>query len=169
MQRSLCALAIVLASVLTLQGLADDKPETKPKADTKEKLVVAGERTGKLAKAPGADRTMTVSVPVGKNWTNLELPVHDDVQVRLAQPPAQFDDKGKPKKYTKKELDELRGSDKKLPGYTASLEDLKPGQMVKVMLVRKAGTPKVSKKDDIPPEYKPQVNLIVIMREAPQK
>ncbi|HEV2950401.1 MAG TPA: hypothetical protein VGX70_23680, partial [Gemmataceae bacterium] len=51
-------------------------------------------------------------------------------------PPVAYDDKGNKKKYTAKELKELRG-DSKLEGYTAGFEDLKTNQYVKVSLVRK--------------------------------
>jgi hypothetical protein len=60
----------------------------------------------------------------------------DDMKVRLAQPPQAFDDKGNVKKYTAKELKELKGSDN-LPGYTGTLEDVKSNQLVLVTLARK--------------------------------
>jgi len=60
----------------------------------------------------------------------------DDMKVRLAHPPAAFDDKGNIKKYTAKELKELKGPDK-LPGYTGALEDVKSNQLVVVYLARK--------------------------------
>jgi len=60
----------------------------------------------------------------------------DDMKVRLSQPPAAFDDKGNLKKYTAKELKELKGPDN-LPGYTGTLEDVKTNQLVLVSLARK--------------------------------
>jgi hypothetical protein len=60
----------------------------------------------------------------------------DDMKVRLLQPPEAFDDKGHPKKYTAKELKELKGPDN-LPGYTGALEDVKTNQLVLVTLARK--------------------------------
>jgi len=66
----------------------------------------------------------------------------DKVVVRAAQPPAAFDDKGLPKKYTQKELDELKGADKKLPGYTADFGDLRAGQYITLELSRKSDTGK---------------------------
>jgi hypothetical protein len=60
----------------------------------------------------------------------------EDMKVRLSQPPAAFDDKGNIKKYTVKELKELKGPDN-LPGYTGTLEDLKTNQLVLVYLARK--------------------------------
>jgi hypothetical protein len=60
----------------------------------------------------------------------------DDMKVRIARPPDAYDDKGNPKKYTAKELKELKGPDN-LPGYTGALEDVKVNQLVLVTLVRK--------------------------------
>ena len=55
------------------------------------------------------------------------------MKVRLAQPPEAFDDKGNIKKYTAKELKELKGPDN-LPGYTGTLDDVKTNQLVLVSL-----------------------------------
>ena len=60
----------------------------------------------------------------------------DDIKVRLAEPPVAYDDKGNIKKYTDKELKELKGPDK-LPGYTGTLDDVKSNQLVLVYLARK--------------------------------
>jgi hypothetical protein len=64
----------------------------------------------------------------------------DDMKVRLAQPPDAFDDKGNIKKYTAKELKELKGPDN-LPGFTGTLEDVKANQLVLVTLARKPVKP----------------------------
>ncbi|HZY86970.1 MAG TPA: hypothetical protein VFE78_19200 [Gemmataceae bacterium] len=72
---------------------------------------------------------------------DVELQTTEDVKVRLAQPPQTFDDKGKVKRYTAKELKELRGPDPKVPGYNAEFSDLREGQVVTVTLVKKKGAP----------------------------
>lgn len=64
----------------------------------------------------------------------------DDMKVRLLQPPDAFDDKGNVKKYTLKELKELKGPDN-LPGFTGTMEDLKTNQTVLVYLARKPAKP----------------------------
>lgn len=72
-----------------------------------------------------------------KLYTNvLELQTTDDVVVRVAQPPAQFDEKGRVKKYTAKELRELKGNTK-LPGYSGEFSNLRQRQIVQVTLVKK--------------------------------
>lgn len=141
---------------------ADEKPaaKAKEKAEPKEKLVKAGEQPGRLVRLPDKG-VLTLSVYIGKTWQEVELPLTDDLKVRRQSPPQGFDDKGRPKKYTPKELDEMRGPDKKLPGYTAELTDLKPGQVVTVQLVKKAGKPKTKEEA----EYKPRVGLILINRD----
>ena len=144
-----------------------DSKEAKEKPEAKEKFVSAGAYRGKLDRSPGADRNLTLEVPITtKRWQKVQLPVSDDVKVRRMNLPVDFDDKGKPKRYTQKERDELRGPDKKLPGYMAALDDLKPGQFVEVQLVRKAGQPKNPKDKDALAEYQPQIALIVIITDV---
>ncbi len=67
---------------------------------------------------------------------DVELTATDDVVVRVAQPPANFDEKGKIKKYTKKELRELKG-DPKLPGYQGEFSNLRQNQIVQISLVKR--------------------------------
>jgi hypothetical protein len=109
-----------------------------------------------------------------KKTKDLDLQTTDEVIVRAANPPPAFDDKGAMKKYTKKELDELKGPDKKLPGYTAEFSSLRSGQMAILYLVKKKDD---GKKEPMPkPKTKeeleeamlanlPQVNMIVIVSE----
>ena len=42
----------------------------------------------------------------------------------MLNPPEAFDDKGRAKKYTPKELKELKGDDLKTPGYPGDFSDL---------------------------------------------
>jgi hypothetical protein len=145
----------------------DAKSDPKEKPEAKEKEVFVLKAAGKLVRKPAAQPTMTISILVARDkWQNQDLPVGDDVVVRVAQPPVTFDEKGRIKRYSKKELDELKGPDKKLPGYQASMDDLKEGQLVEVHLFRKAGGPKNFKGADIPAEYKPHVGIVVILGEA---
>jgi hypothetical protein len=108
-----------------------------------------------------------------KKTKDVEVTGIDEVVVRNNQPPEQFDDKGKVKKYTKKELDELKGPDHKLPGYKAEFGEIQTEQYVQVTLVRKkdapaAAPPKKKGKDkdvdvDVHIEDKPQVSQILIV------
>jgi len=103
----------------------------------------------------------------------VELSTTEDVKVRTARPPDQFDDKGRVKKLTVKELKELRGDDPRLPGYTAEFSDLRQGQVVAVTLVRKknapppAARPRKSRDADVDllADHLPMVSTIVILRE----
>src|SRR4051794_33444412 len=93
-------LAMGLAILLLLCTWAAGDPP-----DPKEKLVTVGKLQGKLAKLPGTEQTMTLGLLVGRNkWQNQELPIVDELQVRVLHPPTAFDDKGKPRKYSSKEL-----------------------------------------------------------------
>jgi hypothetical protein len=87
-----------------------------------EKLAVAAPRapTVKVANV-STDYTITYNSQAGK--------------VRTYDLPPNYDEKGNPKKYTKEELQKLKGDDpaeKKLPGYKADFPDLKVGDYVEV-------------------------------------
>lgn len=72
-----------------------------------------------------------------KKMQNLDLQIMDDAKIRVAVPAVAFDDDGKQKKYTRKELDEMKGPDKKLPGYTADIGQIATGVQVQLSLVKK--------------------------------
>jgi hypothetical protein len=117
----------------------------------------------------------------------VEVQAQDDVVVRFANPKADYDDKGKLKKYTKAELKEMKGSDPKLPGYQAEFSDVQVEQVVQLTIVRKKGAPppktkapKMPKKgkgkdkdldvDNDPgllEDPTPQVSMIVVVAEPP--
>ncbi len=103
---------------------------------------------------------------------NVELPLADEVKVRALVPPQAFDDKGNIKRYTAKELKELRGPEN-LPGFPAEMSDVQAGRtvLVKLMVRKKAPPRKTDPKEppaetqkDAPPpdDGKPHVHLIVI-------
>jgi hypothetical protein len=64
---------------------------------------------------------------------DVELVLAEEVKVRLARLPQAFDDKGNPKRYTPKEMKDLRGPEK-LPGFAAERGDLQVGQTVLVQV-----------------------------------
>lgn len=89
----------------------------------------------------------------------------DDMKVRLLHPPEAYDDKGKLKKYTAKELKELKGPDN-LPGYTGTLDDVKANQLVLVTLARKpkaADKPKDGDKLDKDKDTPLLIRMIVVL------
>jgi hypothetical protein len=63
-----------------------------------------------------------------------DLDLEEKIVVRWAKPPFEYDDKGNVKVYTKEELEKLKGTDPKLPGYAAKVDDLMMGQTVKLFL-----------------------------------
>jgi len=75
------------------------------------------------------------------------------VKVRTMVLPTEYDDKGNKKTYTKKELEELKGKDKNLPGYESALDKLEAGMKVRVVLAP-APTPKKDVKKDVKKEEK---------------
>ncbi|MHB1426011.1 MAG: hypothetical protein ACYC3I_22840 [Gemmataceae bacterium] len=97
----------------------------------------------------------------------VEWTAADEIKVRAANPPPQFDDKGRPKRYTSKELRELRGTDK-LPGFPAEFSDIKSGQtLVVTLLQKKTGPRPVRRGKDAEAEPSsdalPKMSFILIM------
>ena len=128
-----------------------------------------------------AIRKYGVSVPAGykvdKVKALVEFQSSETIKVRTLVLPEEFDEKGKPKKYTKEELAELKGKDKNLPGYESSLDKLETGQRLRVVLaavkkpVAKAKDADKDDEKDVPEEKdkadkKMQVKLIVILEES---
>jgi hypothetical protein len=151
------------------QNKDKDKDADKPKEKPAEKWTKAGMVTGKVVNVVEAKKTLRVQVTIAKDkTTDVEWQSIDDVKVRMLNPPPKFDDKGRIKRYTKKELNELKGDDKKTPGYPAEFSDLKQGQYVQVSLVQKKGAPKRVKGADADPtgEYLPHMSLIVIVKDV---
>jgi len=131
-----------------------------------------------------AIRKYNLSLPTGykvsKVKSLVEFQGSETVKVRTMVLPEAFDEKGKPKKYTKDELAELKGKDTALPGYESSLEKLETGQKLRVVLAaRKKPAAKPKDKDADPDveekdpkdkdetEKKMQVKMILILAEAP--
>jgi hypothetical protein len=97
----------------------------------------------------------------------VEWTAADEFKVRAANPPPLFDEKGRPKRYTRKELQELRGNDR-LPGFPAEFSDIKAGQIVQVTLLQnKAGArPARRSRDaggDASADNLPKMSLIIIV------
>jgi hypothetical protein len=105
----------------------------------------------------------------------VEIQATDEMKVRTLLLPVDFDEKGRPKKYTAKEIKELKGPDSKLPGYTADFDSLKPEQTVKIYLAKKKEPPvekgrdkakdKADKDADAASSEKPEAVMVVILDE----
>jgi hypothetical protein len=107
-----------------------------------------------------------------------ELEATDECKIRLAQPPPQFDDKGRIKRYTPAELRALKGDDPKLPGYSGEFGSLRQDQIVQVTLVRKKDAarprpgPRPQGKEgevDLLAEHLPQMSMVVVVHEPKDK
>ncbi len=105
---------------------------------------------------------------------DIDLRASEDCKIRSKHPPVEYDDKGKIKVWTSKELKDLKGTSK-LPGYPADFERLTVGQVVTVYFPKPAkAAPKTDKtaKNKVPefdPATKPEVVMIVVEIEAPPK
>jgi hypothetical protein len=67
---------------------------------------------------------------------DLQLSANEDTKIRLARPPADFDEPGSPRKLSPEELRKLKGPER-LWGYPGEWGNLRKGQTVKVFLSRK--------------------------------
>ncbi len=169
---------------------ADDK---NAKSDPKEKWIPAGQVVAVLKEVRESDKSVVLSIQTRGSYYNpkqkslvpakmedIELLLKDDVKIRQANPPEAFDDKGRPKKYTVKELKELKGDDLKTPGYPADFSDLINQSIVNVTLMQKpqksarggnSGLIGVAGKKEDPElarEMRPKIASIVIMGRMPE-
>jgi len=90
----------------------------------------------KLVKA-GMNTNQYKTVTTAKEF---EFDVASDLRVARANLPPEYDDKGNIVTYTKEEL--KKKQDSVLPGYTAKVDDLTPGQTVKLYLGSRKTTAK---------------------------
>jgi len=171
----------------------DKKAEDKnAKADPKEKWIPAGQVVAVLKEVRESDKSVVLSIQTQNSYyspqarrvvpakmEDIELLLKDDVKIRQANPPEAFDDKGRPKKYSIKELKELKGDDLKTPGYPADFSDLINQSIVNVTLMQKpqksarggnSGLIGVAGKKEDPElarEMRPKIASIVIMGRLP--
>jgi len=110
---------------------------------------------------------------------DVELLMKDDVKIRQMNPPESFDDKGNKKKYSTKELKDLKGDDAKSPGYPAEYSDLVSQSIVTLTLMNKpkkagvsgkaTGLVGIAEKNDpeVARELRPKIASIMIMGRLP--
>jgi hypothetical protein len=149
-------------------GKKKDAPLPSDKPDGSK--LAAGKYAGVLKSTPNSDRMFDVEMPApGGKKVVVEFQMAENAKVRTMLLPETFDSKGNPKKYTPKELAELKGKDRTLPGYESSVEGLAAGQTVTLTLAAVSKTPapagKKKEDDDAPKasvEKARQVRLVVI-------
>lgn len=164
MQPIRCSIGCLILLTVSWAGLAADKPVAKndlPRSAVaaKQKLLSAGQLAGTITEWDSEQRSFTLSVPLvfvlpvddGEGGITLELreesenitlDLTDDAIVRRQTLPPAFDEKGRPRKYSREEVKLLKGNPK-LPGYKADLSDLKVDQVIQVSLSRKKGEMKL--------------------------
>lgn len=97
---------------------------------------------------------------VEEHEEDIVLETTDDLVVRTKVLPPVYTEKGFPRKYTAKELKELKGPGN-LPGYRAEFADLKAEQTVQVSVVVKKGA-----KQPVA-DVKPEATRVVILADPP--
>lgn len=78
-----------------------------------------------------------INNPAGMRVVDYVLPINEGVKVRIKDLGVEFDDKGRPMKYTPEDLKKRKGDDaveQKLPGYKSTFAILKPGDVVQVYM-----------------------------------
>lgn len=190
--------AVLLLMCLTFSSSfaqdKDKKAEDKnAKSDPKEKWIPAGQVVAVLKEVRESDKSVVLSIQTQNSYyspqarrvvpakmEDIELLLKDDVKIRQFNPPEAFDDKGRPKKYSIKELKELKGDDLKTPGYPADFSDLINQSIVNVTLMQKpqksarggnSGLVGVAGKKEDPElarEMRPKIASIVIMGRMPE-
>ncbi len=190
--------AVLLLMCLTFSSSfgqdKDKKAEDKnAKSDPKEKWIPAGQVVAVLKEVRESDKSVVLSIQTQNSYyspqakrvvpakmEDIELLLKDDVKIRQFNPPEAFDDKGRPKKYSTKELKELKGDDLKTPGYPADFSDLISQSIVNVTLMQKPQKPVrggnsglvgvAGKKEDpeLAREMRPKIASIVIMGRMPE-
>jgi hypothetical protein len=68
---------------------------------------------------------------------DVDVVMANELQVRVQDPPQEFDEKGKAKKFTAEELKKLKGPGN-LWGYPGEIDKIKPGAILQVFLYKKA-------------------------------
>jgi hypothetical protein len=104
-----------------------------------------------------------------KATKDLKLEAGEKTKFRTLVLPVDYDEKGKIKKYSKKELRDLKGPNKRLPGYTAEFENLKKDQMVRIYPAKQKYRPRKKDKDEDLSEHRFKVVMVVIEHEPPGK
>lgn len=117
------------------------------------KLVVCGAfaalLTGLLAISATAQRPRQPAVRITNQKTDYQITMAEDAKVRIANPPAKFDDKGNPMRYSADELKKLKGEtpeEQKLAGFKSDLDNLHNGDLVSVTISASQPDPKDDKK-----------------------
>jgi hypothetical protein len=109
------------------------------------------------------------TVQIKKEDQNVDFQAAADMKVRILHPMV-YDDKGKPRKLTAKEREEMKGPDKKLPGYTAEVADVRQDSYVTVYLPKaKPGKPSKDDKDKAAADNKPEAIMLLVLGDAPQQ
>ena len=111
-------------------GSAKPKDLPKPTAPAYIRQSVV---TGKVTDVNDEKHCIVLEVPLSpKNKVQATFIVTEDAKIRTRVIPTLFDDRGNLKKPTSKELMELKGKDKNLPGYESEFANLKRGQVLLV-------------------------------------
>src|SRR5262245_32858806 len=107
------------------------------------------------------------TVDIKRRTEMVDLVGSENMRVRVSDPPKKYDDKGSILKLTKKDLDDLKGPDKKMPGYMGELAHVQKGQIVQVSLAKKK-TPAAEAKNN-PAANMLQATMILVIRDVIEK
>ena len=130
----LAAAAALAAGAAGLTVAADD--DKKPEFPG---FVAGPTLVGEVTKVEKNGFTVKVPKP-GKKWDELPMEFAEGGLLRWDRLPPKVDENGKKKPYSPKEQQE-RKTPKGVPGYSAEVDELQPGHIVKVELLRPKDIP----------------------------
>jgi hypothetical protein len=136
------AAVALMTGLVGLSVAADDEKPAGSKAPDFTGWVKHGRPiVGVVEKTDDKLKTFTLKIATGVNrnrqlqYVQKEYMYHDAALVRWKKLPPKTDEKGKRSPYSAEEMAELR-SPRGAPGYAANPEDLKPGYVIELTLVR---------------------------------
>lgn len=135
------AVAALMTGLVGLGVAADDE-----KPDFAGWVKYGNPVRGEVVKTDDKLKTFTLKIATGVNrsrrlqYVEKEYMYHDAALVRWKKLPPKTDEKGKRTPYSPEEMAELRAP-RGAPGYAASPEDLKPGYVIELTLVRPKEVP----------------------------
>lgn len=103
-----------------------------------------------------------VTVKIEKEEISFELRVQAKAPLRKQTLSLEYDDRGEVKQFTAEEKAKLKGKDSSLPGYAASMDEMKPGSLVKLSLNPAKSVSQKQAKED-PLSARPTVKMVLLM------
>jgi len=119
-------------------------------------------KTGTTTSSRSKRGSSGVTVKIEKEEISFECKVKKDAPLRKKELGSEYDSRGEIKTYSAEEKAKLKGKNSSLPGYMATMDDLKPGSYVQISLT---SAPSVSQKvaQEDPLKARPSVKMVMLL------